>query len=74
MLLRRGLWGIRTLAFMGYYIQESVREAIGYRASPEGWDVHARELTGPQRGSAGPGPGAEATSTVDTDPGHEGRS
>lgn len=37
MLLRRGLWGVRTLLFMGYYTQESVRESIGYRASPGGW-------------------------------------
>ncbi len=36
-LLRRGLWGVRTLLLMGYYNQESVRRAIGYRARPEGW-------------------------------------
>jgi len=39
MLLRRGLWGVRTLLFMGYYSQEAVRERIGYRARPEGWEA-----------------------------------
>ena len=38
-LLRRGLWGVRTLIFMGYYTQKSVREGIGYRARPGGWEV-----------------------------------
>jgi hypothetical protein len=37
LMLRRGVWGLRTLVFMGYYAQEPVREAIGYRARPEGW-------------------------------------
>jgi hypothetical protein len=35
--LRRGLWGIRTLLFMGYYNQDSIREKIGYGADPWGW-------------------------------------
>ena len=38
--LRRGLWGIRTLIFMGYYNQDSVREEIGYGADPWGWTAH----------------------------------
>jgi hypothetical protein len=37
LLLRRGLWGLRTLVYMGYYGQPQVREAIGYRAHPDGW-------------------------------------
>jgi len=37
MSLRRGLWGIRTLVFMGYYNQEEVRRDIGYGADPGGW-------------------------------------
>ena len=36
-LIRRGLWGVRTLIFMGYYTQDAVREKIGYRARPGGW-------------------------------------
>jgi len=35
--VRRGVWGIRTLIFMGYYTQEPVRSGIGYRADPWGW-------------------------------------
>ena len=35
--VRRGMWGVRTLIFMGYYTQESVRNGIGYRADPWGW-------------------------------------
>lgn len=37
--LRRGLWGVRTLLFLGYYTQEPVRARIGYRADPRGWDA-----------------------------------
>jgi hypothetical protein len=35
--VRRGFWGVRTLIFMGYYTQDSVRKGIGYRADPWGW-------------------------------------
>jgi hypothetical protein len=35
--LRRGVWGVRTLAFMGYYARPEVAGAIGYRASAAGW-------------------------------------
>jgi len=35
--LRRGLWGVRTLLFMGYYNQDRVRREIGYAAHPRGW-------------------------------------
>jgi len=38
--LRRGLWGIRTLLFMGYYNQDRVRQEIGYGAVPWGWTAH----------------------------------
>jgi hypothetical protein len=50
LLLRRGLWGIRTLLFMGYYTQDGVRRKIGYRARPAGWS--ARASTGPRSGGA----------------------
>ena len=39
LLLRRGLWGVRTLLFMGYYGQDAVRDGIGYRANPGGWEA-----------------------------------
>ena len=40
--VRRGVWGLRTLVFMGYYGQPGVREAIGYRAHPDGWAARTR--------------------------------
>ncbi len=45
LLLRRGFWGLRTLVFMGYYGQDSVSRALGYRADPRGWQAY-RERTG----------------------------
>jgi hypothetical protein len=40
--LRRGVWGVRTLAFMGYYAQPSVQDELGYRAVPAGWGARGR--------------------------------
>ena len=37
LLVRRGIWGLRTLAFMGYYARGKAAQEIGYRASPSGW-------------------------------------
>jgi hypothetical protein len=37
LLVRRGVWGLRTLAFMGYYARPAAADAIGYRASAAGW-------------------------------------
>lgn len=48
LLLRRGLWGVRTLGYMGYYAQEGIQGAVGYAAAREGWDAAG--------GSAGPWP------------------
>jgi hypothetical protein len=39
--LRRGIWGVRTLAFMGYYARAEAARAIGYRAATEGWSARA---------------------------------
>ncbi len=39
LLLRRGIWGVRTLAFMGYYARPEAAAAIGYRADPRGWEA-----------------------------------
>jgi len=36
LLLRRGTWGLRTLAFMGVYAQPEVRRRIGYAAGCRG--------------------------------------
>ncbi len=38
LLLRRGIWGLRTLAFMGYYARPAAADAIGYRARLRGWE------------------------------------
>lgn len=37
--LRQGLWGVRTLIFMGYYNQDCIRAGIGYGADPRGWEA-----------------------------------
>ncbi len=39
LLLRRGIWGLRTLAFMGYYARPAAADAIGYRAHLRGWEA-----------------------------------
>ena len=44
--LRRGLWGVRTLLFMGYYNQDRIREGIGYAADPRGWTAHKGDGAG----------------------------
>ena len=36
-LLRKGLWGLRTLVFMGYYGRAEAAAEIGYRADALGW-------------------------------------
>jgi len=44
-LLRKGMWGLRTLVLMGYYARPAAADEIGYRANARGWEV--------ARGSAG---------------------
>ena len=39
LLIRRGVWGLRTLVQMGYYTQPEVQAAIGYRATAAGWEA-----------------------------------
>lgn len=39
LLLRRGVWGLRTLVFMGYYARPEAAAEIGYRADPRGWEA-----------------------------------
>ena len=39
LLVRRGIWGLRTLVMLGWYTQPSVVSALGYRASPAGWEA-----------------------------------
>lgn len=41
--LRSGFWGLKTLAFLGYYGRPSAGDAIGYRPSRDGNRLlHAR--------------------------------
>lgn len=37
--IRRGVWGLRTLAFLGYYGRPEVYAEIGYRAHIDGWEA-----------------------------------
>ena len=37
-LIRRGVWGLRTLVLMGYYTQPEVIAGLGYRADRAGWE------------------------------------
>jgi hypothetical protein len=60
--LRRGMWGIRTLLFMGYYNQDRVRKEIGYGADPWGWTAHFGEELREEGMPDGPGEGTEAPS------------
>ena len=47
LLVRRGVWGLRTLAFMGYYARPRAALEIGYRASAAGWSARRGDSTGP---------------------------
>jgi hypothetical protein len=38
-LIRRGIWGLRTLVLMGYYTRAATMSAIGYGAHARGWDA-----------------------------------
>ena len=40
LLLRRGVWGVRTLAFMAVYSQPEVARELGYGADSLGWTAH----------------------------------
>ncbi len=60
--LRRGLWGIRTLLFMGYYNQETVRRRIGYGADPWGWTAHFGDELRAAETPDSPGGGTEEPS------------
>ena len=46
--LRRGVWGVRTLGFMGYYARPEAARAVGYRASAAGWAARKPVSSGGQ--------------------------
>ena len=39
LLVRRGVWGLRTLVMLGYYSRPIAAAQIGYRASALGWEA-----------------------------------
>ena len=43
LLLRRGMWGLRTLVFLGYYTRPGVAASLGYRARTRGWQARREE-------------------------------
>jgi hypothetical protein len=70
-LLRRGLWGVRTLAFMGCYAQDGVREALGYRAAAGGWGARGHDGgPWPDRKGAGPPETGTLVAGEEAEPGH----
>ncbi|UCF21104.1 MAG: gluconate 2-dehydrogenase subunit 3 family protein [Gemmatimonadota bacterium] len=38
-LIRVGFWGLRTLAYLGYYGRPAAARSIGYRPDPRGWEA-----------------------------------
>ncbi|MCL5287372.1 MAG: gluconate 2-dehydrogenase subunit 3 family protein [Acidobacteria bacterium] len=38
-IIRSGFWGLRTLVLLGYYGRPETVAAIGYAASPRGWEA-----------------------------------
>lgn len=38
-LIRKGFWGLRTIALLGYYARPGAAEEVGYRASALGWQA-----------------------------------
>jgi len=38
-LVRCGFWGLRTLAFLGFYGRAETLQAIGYAANSSGWEA-----------------------------------
>ena len=38
-LIRCGFWGLRTIAFLGFYGRAEASRAIGYAPNPRGWEA-----------------------------------
>ncbi|HSG47116.1 MAG TPA: hypothetical protein VLA43_04780 [Longimicrobiales bacterium] len=53
LLLRRGVWGVRTLGFLAVYGQDPVRAHIGYRPDPRGWEARPGAATAATHGEGG---------------------
>lgn len=48
-LIRRGTWGVRTMAFLGHYTRASAIAASGWRGDARGWDAPGRRDANGQR-------------------------
>jgi hypothetical protein len=73
LLLRRGLWGLRTLVFAGYYARPAAAAEIGYRAHVRGWaarDAGLGRVPAPAQGAPG-GRVDSALSGAESLSGHE---
>ena len=64
LLLRRGLWGVRTFGYMGYYAQDIIRREVGYAAAKEGWAAAGGD-GGPWPDRGGDGAPEATTLTVE---------
>jgi len=51
--VRRGVWGVRTLAWVAVYGQAPVQEAVGYRPSPDGWGARPEAVSAAHRAGGG---------------------
>jgi len=68
LLIRRGVWGVRTLAYMALYTQPGIQTSLGYRASASGWEARGGPQ-GPWPGRAGAGPPEAGVLTAGDDSG-----
>jgi hypothetical protein len=46
-ILRKGMWGLRTVLMMGFYARPNAAIAIGYRADRKGWAALRPENVAP---------------------------
>jgi len=56
LVVRRGVWGVRTLVWMAVYGQVEVQRAVDYRPSPAGWGARPEAVSAADRaGGVDPG-------------------
>lgn len=67
LLLRRGTWGLRTLAFMGYYAQHHLKDELGYAAALLGWEARQGGTQGPWPDRDGAAPPEDGVLTASGD-------
>lgn len=65
---RQGVWGLRTLAFMGYYARPEVHAEIGYRGHPDGWERHRHLEDEAGVGEGAPGPASQRSEPSTPEP------